>query len=161
MTTINGRACVVNGVPVDKVFSNGKQVYGRNLLTGTSSSEQSYTRDFSTVPGWINDVGVVKLFVVNAGSTYTYSIYLTKLTGYFVLGYWGYDSNKNYTAWIPSSVYSSAGKASWTFTVPNGVSYVSPHVVHASDDFTCTAKEEKFEKDSVATPWSPASEDVM
>lgn len=35
MPTINGRACVVNGTPVDKVFSNGRQVYGRNLLTGT------------------------------------------------------------------------------------------------------------------------------
>lgn len=32
MPTINGRACVVNGTPVDKVFSNGKQVYGRNLV---------------------------------------------------------------------------------------------------------------------------------
>lgn len=36
MPTINGRACVVNGTPVDKVFSDGRQVYGRNLLTGTS-----------------------------------------------------------------------------------------------------------------------------
>lgn len=32
MPTINNKACVVNGVPVDKVFSNGKQVYGRNLI---------------------------------------------------------------------------------------------------------------------------------
>lgn len=32
MPTINGRACVVTGTPVDKVFSNGQQVYGRNLL---------------------------------------------------------------------------------------------------------------------------------
>lgn len=36
MSIINGRACVVNGTPVDKVFSNGKQVYGRNLVAGTS-----------------------------------------------------------------------------------------------------------------------------
>ena len=32
MPTINGRACVANGVSVDKVFSDGRQVYGRNLL---------------------------------------------------------------------------------------------------------------------------------
>jgi hypothetical protein len=37
MPTINGRACVVNGTPVDKVFSNGRQVYGRNLALGTSN----------------------------------------------------------------------------------------------------------------------------
>ncbi|MCB5814917.1 carbohydrate binding domain-containing protein [Lacticaseibacillus paracasei] len=35
MPTINGRACVVNGTPVDKVFSNGRQVYGRNLISGS------------------------------------------------------------------------------------------------------------------------------
>ena len=37
MTTINGRACIVNGTPVDKVFSNGRQVYGRNLYTDTKN----------------------------------------------------------------------------------------------------------------------------
>jgi hypothetical protein len=36
MPTINGKACVANGTPVDKAFSNGKQVYGRNLLLGTA-----------------------------------------------------------------------------------------------------------------------------
>lgn len=36
MSTINGKVCVVDGVAVDKVFSNGQQVYGRNLLTNTS-----------------------------------------------------------------------------------------------------------------------------
>ena len=48
MSTINGKACVANGVSVDKVFSNGKQVYGRNLLTNTS--------DFSS--NWILGSGV-------------------------------------------------------------------------------------------------------
>jgi len=36
MSTINGNVCVANGVAVDKVFSNGRQVYGRNLLRGAS-----------------------------------------------------------------------------------------------------------------------------
>ena len=132
---------------------------GTNLLMGTSSSEQSYTGDFSTVPGfgWGNTSVQV---AVNAGSTYTYSINLTKLTGSFVLGYWAYDSNKNYTTWIQSDTYSSSGKTSWTFTVPSGVSYIVPHVVHASDGFTCTAKEEKLERGSHATDWSPAPSDM-
>lgn len=39
MPTINGKACVVNGTPVDKVFSDGRKVYGRNLLLGTSDSK--------------------------------------------------------------------------------------------------------------------------
>ena len=37
MTTINGRACVANGVAVDKVFSNGKQVYGRNYILNSDN----------------------------------------------------------------------------------------------------------------------------
>ena len=43
MPTINGKVCVVNGTPVDKVFSNGKQVYGRNLSTGT---DQEYAMGY-------------------------------------------------------------------------------------------------------------------
>ena len=35
MATINGKACVINGVPVDKVFSNGRQVYCRNMPVDT------------------------------------------------------------------------------------------------------------------------------
>jgi hypothetical protein len=133
---------------------------GTNLLTGTSSSEQSYMNDFSTVPGWIySNFLQGSQPAVNVGSTYTYSIYLTKLTGSFALGYWGYDSNKKYARWFPSPIYSSLGKVSWTFTIPSGISYIVPHVVHASDDFTCTAKEEKLEKGSVATDWCLAPED--
>ncbi|WP_419755533.1 phage tail protein [Lactiplantibacillus plantarum] len=126
---------------------------GTNLLIGTTSSEKSYTGDFSTVPSWGDHY--VSQVAVNAGSTYTYSIYLTKLTGSFVLGYWGYDSNEKYARWVPSGANSSLGKVSWTFKVPSGVSYVVPHVVHASDDFACTAKEEKLELGSHATDWCP------
>ena len=35
MAIINGKALVKDGKAVDKVFSNGRQVYGRNLLKGT------------------------------------------------------------------------------------------------------------------------------
>ncbi|EHO52199.1 hypothetical protein HMPREF9104_01136, partial [Lentilactobacillus kisonensis F0435] len=129
---------------------------GTNLLLGTSSSEQSYTGDFSTVPSWFNT-----RVAVNAGSTYTYSIYLTKLTGSFVLGFWKYDSNGAYITWVHSDYYSSLGKVSYTFTVPSGVSYISPHAAHLSDDFACIAKEEKLELGSHATDWCPNPDDKV
>ena len=47
MPTINGRACVVNGVPVDKVFSNGKQVYSRNLITDSGFESGKTTANYS------------------------------------------------------------------------------------------------------------------
>ncbi|WP_432788186.1 phage tail protein [Lactiplantibacillus plantarum] len=127
---------------------------GTNLLVGTSSSEQSHTGDFSTIPGWgWGNFPPGSQPAVNVGSTYTYSIYFTKLTGPFVLGYWGYDSDKNYIGWFPSGAYSSSGKVSYTFTIPSGISYIAPHVVHFSDDFACTVKEEKLELGSHATDW--------
>jgi len=43
MSTINGKVCVVDGVAVDKVFSDGKQVYGRNLLPGTNQGLTNWT----------------------------------------------------------------------------------------------------------------------
>ena len=145
---------------IDEVSTLQTQVnnsaVGTNLLLGTSSSEQSYTGDFSTVPSWGNT-----RVAVNAGSTYTYSIYLTKLTGSFVLGFWTYDSNGAYITWVHSDYYSSLGKVSYTFTVPSGVSYISPHAAHLSDDFACIAKEEKLELGSHATDWCPNPEDKV
>ncbi|KRM04423.1 hypothetical protein FD41_GL000861 [Lentilactobacillus farraginis DSM 18382 = JCM 14108] len=134
---------------------------GTNLLLGTSSSEQSYTDSFSTVAGWSSNSGSAILEATNAGSTYTYSMYLTKLTGSFIFGYWAYDSNKKYIGWYYSGVHSSSGKVSWTFTVPSGISYIDPHVVRNSDDFTCTAKGEKLELGSHATDWCPNPDDKV
>lgn len=59
MPTINGRACVVNGKPADKVFSNGRQVYGRNLASGTN---QEYTMGYG-IPDttWENGYAYLKL----------------------------------------------------------------------------------------------------
>ena len=42
MSTINGRVCVVNGTPVDKVFSDGKQIYGRNLYLNSKAIKDVY-----------------------------------------------------------------------------------------------------------------------
>ncbi len=64
MSTINGKVCVVNGVAVDKVFSNGKQVYGRNMIADSGfesgnvpanyawgDGQQSTDRIFSIISG--------------------------------------------------------------------------------------------------------------
>lgn len=135
---------------------------GANLFIGTSSLDKSYTGkgDFSTIDNW-GHYPPGSLLEGNVGSAYTYSINFTKLTGSFVLGYWGFDSNKNIIAWIQNGTYSSSGKFSYTFTFPSGVSYVFPHFVGNSDDFTCTVKEEKLELGSHATPWCPNPSEIL
>ena len=97
MPTINGKVCVVNGVPVDKVFSNGKQVYGRNLLldsqtrildTSWFSKNLVWTKDWGTYLGsnikrtsysWNNDryryKDLLDRGVINTTDDFTYSVY--------------------------------------------------------------------------------------
>lgn len=135
---------------------------GTNLFIGTSSSEKSYTGkgDFSTIANW-GQYPPGSRISVNAGRTYTYSINLTKLTGSLASGYWGFDSNKNLITWLQSGIYSSSGKVSYTFTVPSGISYIFPHCVGNSDDFTCTVKEEKLELGSHATDWCPNPAEIL
>ena len=52
MPTINSKACVVNGTPVDKVYSDGKQVYGRNLLAGVDRTIKQSTSFYE----WIANI---------------------------------------------------------------------------------------------------------
>jgi len=72
MTTINGRACVANGMPVDKVFSDGKQVYGRNLLLDTDFNNlpQYWTLRDGTVTGTFNGHNVIYYDATNLTSDY-------------------------------------------------------------------------------------------
>jgi hypothetical protein len=48
MADITHGTWINNGTPVDEVFSNGRQVYGRNLLINSSSSA---TNKYTMIPG--------------------------------------------------------------------------------------------------------------
>lgn len=85
MPTINGRVCVVNSKPVDKVFSDGKQVYGRNYFSVSGFAANKYTfagidyYDLKLLPNTkytistnnvgITDQGYANIFVGNKGFT--------------------------------------------------------------------------------------------
>lgn len=64
MSTINGRACVVNGTPVDKVFSDGKQVYGRNLLADSGFESGKTPANYL----WGDGKWEGRVFSVNGGA---------------------------------------------------------------------------------------------
>lgn len=70
MTTINGKALVKDGKPLDKVFSNGRQVYGRNLLTGSKANELNHVNNTTVLSGrlsWSPDA--LGLLQLSAGGT--------------------------------------------------------------------------------------------
>jgi hypothetical protein len=163
MATINGRACVVDGHPVDKVFSNGKIVYGRNLLMITSNKTQNHTIGKNL---WANATS--SLMAVTAGQVFTYCLYVdpnnTEELRASVDGYHG--GSWKYT-WTGNSIKAGDGGYSYlTITVPDGITQIrttGTRLPQKQPNNTVDVywKEEKLELGTTATPWSPAPEDVM
>lgn len=142
MPTINGKACVANGTPVDKVFSNGKLVYGRNYFSVSGFTANGYTGLYAK----------------------HYDIQLLPDTKYTIS-----------TNWIrkggPADVF--AGNKGFTASsVRNGVFPDKPLTVTtdntgvltvAARDYSLADGKDKIQVElgDVATPWTPAPEDVM
>ena len=169
MPTINGKACVVNGAPVDKVFSNGRQVYGRNYIKNSHADYQKLT-----IGVWAGYTGIaipITSMGVSAGDKITFSL------------------------WIKSPSEALAGteprinlvRADNTYMAVMGTDYILPGetgyrtitatiqadtilvqlFLHRKDavadgtEFNVYIKREKLEIGTVATPWTPAPEDVL
>lgn len=163
MSTINGKACVVDGKPVDKVFSNGRQVYGRNLLKGTSSYLQ-------TAPGSLHSANGGNIHVFSSdelkilvGNQFTARVFIHNTTTHTI----------NLVIWTNGAGF-NAGTGVHAGT--DGYSTIIANNITSSDllgDISLRAytenaaisgvqyKEIKLEKGTIATPWTPAPEDVM
>ena len=195
MPTINSKACVVNDKPVDKVYSNGVQVYGRNMLINTASSS---TNRFTKLPGAGVDVSgeysrtdryeqviyrnsnefyyrplfpdVHKLYGLTRGEVYTFSGSVSQTVGslYFRSGYakngfWNESDVSDLR--IPVSDGSVFTTFSYTFTIPVWATgaYFSLQIFNnnsLNNGDLFRFKNMKLEKGKIATPWTPAPEDV-
>ncbi|GAV18156.1 hypothetical protein ACI3P6_16435 [Lacticaseibacillus paracasei] len=178
MPTINGRACVVDGTPVDKVFSNGKQVYGRNLVLNTASFEgwnikgdnvsfvPSSTKGIKssrTPSGWASPVATLE---AKAGETYSISIrfwsdsksvisaaiYMRKSPDVSSAATWMGSGNAENTAKTITISFKATEDETLYFTFENGTTI---------SDGSFFTEQWKIEKNSSSTPWTPAPEDVM
>ncbi|WKY79047.1 hypothetical protein PH197_07275 [Leuconostoc lactis] len=67
MATINGKALVKDGKAVDKVFSNGRQVYGRNLIHDTSFEQGLWKKAFGNPNFEVTNEGNIKFSITNIG----------------------------------------------------------------------------------------------
>ena len=87
MANINGKALVKDGKAVDRVYSNGQLVYGRNLLSGT----KDFSGTWINLGTWITDGtykgltvkkkttqwnGIYKTFTAPKDGTFTFSAYV-------------------------------------------------------------------------------------
>ena len=178
MTTINGRACVANGTPVDKVFSNGKQVYGRNLLTGT----RDWQGDWKRISLWlVNEEtykgltvrsysvawnGLGQYYDVTPNTTYDFSFYAKASEASNILNIFTlYSENWSSPVVSPPVFKNQAIATEWqrysvTFTTKSGGT-IYPSVCSSKDGATIYVAGYKLEKGTLATPWTPAPEDVM
>lgn len=169
MPTINGRACVVNGTPVDKVFSNGRQVYGRNLILGTDNSliitgvniKNQWTYNNSLVNRY-NVASLASAFGTQFTLSFDWSVSGSSPSGTFHIQW-----NNNPWVWLGSPLFTvSSSNTSGHFSGTNSLSTDSANIAtllgFRLDNFvgTLTISNMKLEKGSVATPWTPAPEDV-
>ena len=92
MATINGKALVRDGKPLDRVYSNGQLVYGRNLLLGTRDWTDNTRWDqrgtvtketyrgmaiaSTSKPWWSPRYSVRYANILQVGKTYTFSTYV-------------------------------------------------------------------------------------
>ena len=171
MSTINGRACVVNGVAVDKVFSNGEQVYGRNLIQNSSTPIVIIRPDES--PKWPAWTHIIFYSGLKNNETYTFSALATADTTDKSAEQWGiliFQNNGNHTATSTNFDANTGKRQSVTFTTPDdGISYdVCIYSGGVGVDYTpsdlkivTTVSDYKLETGSIATPWTPAPEDVL
>lgn len=166
MPTINGNVCVANGKPVDKVFSNGRQVYGRNLLTGTSSDlkTKQLTNSWNVDAQATN--GYYKIKVVK-GQTYTYRAWLDNTNGpsqaFVNTRFMAIVTHEESTLGLGSHIGKGETGYSTVVITPtkDGVLHLIPFAYGVQETALVSWKEEKLEKGNVATPYSPAPEDIM
>ena len=166
MPTINSKACVVDGKPVDKVYSNGRKIYGRNLLTGTSGEWHTWTGTLGgglSHPTAKNAEAGIRLTV---GKKYTYSVNLVSPIDSHVIVRLISDDNNSAKEYFGNIVtVGDTGISTVTFDVASGYTkaiFYSLRAVNSNTEtHTWQFKDEKLEQGTIHTAWSPAPEDVM
>jgi hypothetical protein len=166
MTTINGRVCVVNGTPVDKVLSNGKIVYQRNLLLNTQSFDNNWVWDnighsFANGVLTLSSTDNSRIYQLVAsgnpnGKTVSVSFY-AKISSdcdsqSVQVNVGPYDGTKSIN--IASKDFQLYKVENWQWISIS--SFFSFYVINGKIDISNL----KLEYGSVATPWTPAPEDV-
>ena len=172
MATINGKALVKDSNPLDRVYSNGQLVYGRNLLNGTKDFSGSWENlNVVVSDGFYNGLlvksqsakgfGVLKRLIATRDGDYTFSSLVSASDGQLptlIIG-------KNRA--VQGQIVLSDTGFSWmrtTYTLKG---------VKAGDELTgridkasnvagkVSVAGHKWEFGSTATPWTPAPEDYI
>ncbi|MEN3092894.1 hypothetical protein [Lacticaseibacillus paracasei] len=163
MPTINGRACVVNGKPVDKVFSDGRQVYGRNFIRGSYGSSWGFTSiGKATIQKVTMDSGEVALHVIGLDNwSGFYAWFNLQTGGSYTVSVEAKGTGKvNFLGWDGISTDSMTPTSNWQRVSRTCSFDDKEHSFVFYGTMDVYVRLLKVEKDGV-TPWTPAPEDVM
>ena len=171
MAIINGKALVKDGKAVDKVFSNGRQVYSRNLLKGTrtpvSLTGNNTFNQSGSLYSFANGKSV-KYQGLSVGDTLTCEFDWTvsnPTSGTF-------EAHLNGPNWQRLSQKTSitsenkSGHNKISFVVDAGFLDGTANAIRLRADYlttdsVITISKLHFTKGSTATPWTPAPEDYI
>jgi len=155
MADITNGTWIKDGKPIDAVYQDGRQVYGRNLLTGTSNELTTITRS-----DWGNSPASLASGTYGAGRYYA-SIYIENTTPVylnFIVRLNGVTWNSNINS-IPAG---QSGIVSGMFDILEGQSLYSVSVAFISpqtESYTYKYKEVMVTR--TPSPWTPAPEDIL
>mgnify|MGYP003594419862 CR=1 FL=1 len=171
MAIINGKALVKDGKAVDKVFSNGRQVYGRNLLKGTINSDSMFGFDYFGQTWWSYPFANgenVQNQGLSVGDTLTCEFdweVSNPTSGSFILQLNGME-NQELSETISITSENKSGHSKFSFVVDakllNGIDtriqYRADYLPYNS---MLTISNLTLAKGSPAQPWTPAPEDYI
>lgn len=166
MADITHGTWVKDGKAVDAVYQNGIKVYGRNLLIGTSEDELSgkaYAFADYQISGGLQP-----------GTTYTLSgwarVDQTAMDNQQRVFVCAYTSDWLWSGWLNIDGSLTEKYNTVTFTTPSGKPFNPTVTVYLSHPNGDSSKDPisgmgyisklKLEKGSIATPWTPAPEDI-
>jgi len=163
MPTINGRACVVNGTPVDKVFSNGRQVYGRNLLAGID-------RTIHQAPGWFQWITNIPTKFIKVGESLCCSVFINNAPHAGILSK-GNAHCVMQAKDVSGNILLEEDGNTINFDT-DGISQASLVVPEKTDSILLFIETDamsqkayygypKVEYGTTPTPWTPAPEDIL
>lgn len=144
MADITHGTWIKDGKAVDKVFSNGSQVYGRNLFS---------VHDWDAKPDLVSNFVPYMNIQLEPSTAYTLTTNISLESEGWADVFLFKDDETPGTQ--TGGVSSSVGRTLTTSSTGNVKVGIRNHSVSDGTNWV------KLEKGTIATPWSPAPEDVL
>ena len=163
MADITHGVWIKDGTPVDKVFSNGRQVYGRNLLAGIDKTVHQ-------APGWFQWIANIPTKFVKVGQPLCFSAFINNapyakdiVKGNAFCTIQAKDSSGSTLLEKDGNEinFDADGVSQASLIVPDKADNVLLFVTTSNMGHNTYYGYPKAEFGSIATPWTPAPEDIL